>query len=333
MRLQIVTFVTIFFCLLLLDLPSLVSHLSGIKAYPFMGAKIKKKIRFSLHISCTWNGELKIQRALPNKFAQAIGPFVLFEHIHSLTRSVNESHRGLATNCSQAHRGIAILTYMLIGEVEHLDSIGHHEKLGSGGVHWTKAGKGIVYDEIIRSEVNVTNPTVSVVRLWTNLTSKHKADKPVYFHVRPAGISKRKLEDDAGWMKIILGVYGDKVAEIPCYSKEFLYHVHLEAGRQFSITTDAAIEYAVFLPANKAVVNEKVFQAGELIVFASFGEIIEIKNSGKSAIDIILFGGDPYNEPIVSEENFVMNNPHEISQAYNDYYDGKYGQIKPKQKK
>jgi redox-sensitive bicupin YhaK (pirin superfamily) len=333
MRLQIVTFVTIFFCLLLLGLASLVSHLSRIKAYPVMGAKIKKRIRFSLHIPCRWNGELKIQRALPNKFAQAIGPFVLFEHIRSFTRFVNESHRGLATNRSQAHRGIAILTYILIGEVEHLDSTGHHEKLGSGGVHWTKAGKGIVYDEIIRSEVNVANPHVSVVRLWTNLTSKHKADRPVYSHRKPTGIPKRKLDDDAGWIKIILGVYEDKVAKIPYYSKEFLYHIHLEAGRQFSTTTDAAIEYAVFLPANKAVVNGKAFKAGELILFASFGAIIEIKNSGKTAIDIILFGGDPYNEPIVSEENFVMNNPHEISQAYNDYYDGKYGQIKPKQKK
>jgi len=62
------------------------------------------------------------------------------------------------------------------------------------------------------------------------------------------------------------------------------------------------------------------------------GHRLEIKNSGKSPIDVILFGGEPYNEPIVSEENFVMNNPHEISQAYNDYYEGKYGQIKPKQK-
>ena len=297
-----------------------------------MVAKIKKKIRFSLLIPCTWNGELKIQRSLPNKFAQAIGPFVLFEHIHSFTQCINESHRRLATNQSRAHRGIAILTYVLMGEVEHLDSIGHHEKPCSGGVHWTKAGKGIVYDEIIRSEVNVTNPNVSVVRFWTNLTSKHKADKPVYFHLRPKGIPKKKLDDDAGWIKIILGVYENKVARIPYYSKEFLYHVHLKAGKQFSITTDAAIEYAAFLSANKAVVNEKAFQAGELIVFASFGEIIEIINSSKTAIDIILFGGEPYNEPIVTEGNFVMNTPHEITQAYNDYYDGKYGQIKPKQK-
>ena len=87
-------------------------------------------------------------------------------------------------------------------------------------------------------------------------------------------------------------------------------------------------EYAAFLPANKVVVNDIEFQAGEFIVFTSLGEIIEIVNNSKTAIDIILFGGEPYIEPIVAEWTFVMNTPHEITQAYNDYYDGKYGQIK-----
>ena len=47
-------------------------------------------------------------------------------------------------------------------------------------------------------------------------------------------------------------------------------------------------------------------------------------------IDIILFGGEYYSEPIVAAGPFVMNTEHEISQAYNDFYDGKYGEIKYK---
>ena len=87
------------------------------------------------------------------------------------------------------------------------------------------------------------------------------------------------------------------------------------------------MEYGAFLPTNNAVVNDMGFEAGEFIVFNSGEEIIEINNNGETAIDIILFGGEPYNEPIVMEGTFVMNTPHEITQAYNDYYDGKYGDI------
>jgi redox-sensitive bicupin YhaK (pirin superfamily) len=297
-----------------------------------MGVKMKKRIRLSLDAPCAWYGETKSQRALPNKFLQAIGPFVLFEHILSYKQSPDNSDQRLIATCSHAHRGIAILTYLINGKVEHLDSIGNHEMLTSGGVHWTNAGKGIVYSEFITADSSVANANVSIVRLWSNLSSKRKAEKPTYFSLKQREIPKKKLGDNDGWIKIILGVYEKKEARIPCHSKEFLYHVHLEAGKQFSTSTDITLEYAAFLSANSAVVNSKGLQAGELIVFASFGEMIEIKNSCKTAIDIFLFGGEPYNEPIISEENFVMNNPHEISQAYNDYYDGKYGQIKPKQK-
>ena len=35
----------------------------------------------------------------------------------------------------------------------------------------------------------------------------------------------------------------------------------------------------------------------------------------------------PYTEPIISDGTFVMKTPHEITQAYNEYYDGKYGNL------
>ena len=89
---------------------------------------------------------------MPNKFVQAIGPFVFLEHILSYKQSLNELHTGFVGKRSHPHRGIATLTYILAGEVEHLDSIGNHVKLSSGGAHWMKAGKGIVHDEAVSSE-------------------------------------------------------------------------------------------------------------------------------------------------------------------------------------
>lgn len=294
-----------------------------------MHAKIKQKIRFSLHGQSAQLGEIEVQRVLPNEFAQAIGPFVFIEHFLSCKQTLNELHRGLVDNCSSPCRGIATLTYILAGEVEHWDSMGNHVKLSSGGVHWTNAGKGIVYHEAVMPESEVNYPDVSVVRFWVNLPSQRKSGTPDYFSFPSNEIPKKELDGIAGWIKILSGEYGSAMAKVLCYSKEFLYHIHLEAEKQFSITTDHAIEYAAFLPSDKAVINDIEFQAGKLVVFTSHGELIEINNSNETAIDIILFGGRPYNEPIVSDGFFVMNTPHEITQAYNDYYDGKYGQIDP----
>jgi redox-sensitive bicupin YhaK (pirin superfamily) len=294
-----------------------------------MNTEIKKKIRFSMHRQYAQFGEIEVQRMLPNEFTQAIGPFVYIEHFLSYKQSQNGLHNGLVDKCSNPCRGIASLTYILAGEVEHLDSIGNHVKLHTGGVHWTNAGKGIVLSEVVRSEFRVINPDISVVRFWVNLPSKHKSEEPDYFSFHSNEIPKKELDGIAGWVKIISGKCVNLITKIPCYSKEFLYHIHLEAGKLFSIATDHAIECAAFLPSDNAVVNDMEIQAGKLVVFTSHGEIIEINNKSEKAIDIILFGGQPYNEPIVSDGFFVMNTPHEITQAYNDYYEGKYGQINP----
>jgi len=48
-----------------------------------MDAKIKKNFRFRVQSQCAWFGEIKAQHVLPNKFVQAIDPFVFLKHILS----------------------------------------------------------------------------------------------------------------------------------------------------------------------------------------------------------------------------------------------------------
>jgi redox-sensitive bicupin YhaK (pirin superfamily) len=135
------------------------------------------------------------------------------------------------------------------------------------------------------------------------------------------------LNHGAGWIKVLSGEIEGNIAKAPNYSGEVLCHIHLEAGRKFLMKARKGVDYAAFLLANTAIVNYRGFQAGDLVAFNSLGEIIEIINDGGMTIDVILFGGEPYSEGIVAEGSFVMNTPHEITQAYNDYYDGKYGQV------
>jgi redox-sensitive bicupin YhaK (pirin superfamily) len=276
---------------------------------------MKKKIRFS------------VQDILPNKFARTIGPFVFLQHIFSGKHSLNGSFKVLAGKNSHPYRGMIILTYIISGEVEHVDSIGNHMTLSSGGVHWTNAGNGIIQEEAIKPGFSSNDPDISILRFWVNLSSRRKSGKPAYLSFQSNEIPTLKLEDEAGWIKILLGGYRNSIAQVPCHSGEFLYHIHLEAGKQFSIETHKKIECAVFLPSNKVAIDDTEFHAGKLIAFTSHGEIIELYNGSEMATDIIQFGGEHYNERIVVEETFVMNTPHEITQAYNDFYDGKYGQI------
>ena len=91
--------------------------------------------------------------------------------------------------------------------------------------------------------------------------------------------------------------------------------------------TESDLEYAVFLPLQDTVINDEAMEKGELVVFEKSEGDIEIKNSSEVAIDVIVFGGEKYNEPIVFAGPFVMNNHEEIAQAYRDFHAGNYGKI------
>jgi redox-sensitive bicupin YhaK (pirin superfamily) len=112
---------------------------------------MKKKISFSAQGRRADIGNIPIHRILPNRYAEAVGPFVFLDHLGPFKRLPGEPEMQEETG-AHPHRGIATLTYILRGEGEHYDSRGHHGKIFSGGVQWMKAGNGIIHDETVNPD-------------------------------------------------------------------------------------------------------------------------------------------------------------------------------------
>ncbi len=292
---------------------------------------MKKKISFSTQGHRADIGEMTIYRILPNRYAEAVGPFVFLDHIPPLKHSSDKPIAEAGTG-AHPHRGIATLSYILSGEDEHFDSVGNYAKVNSGGIQWMKSGNGIIHDETFKVDSQTGEMITHGFQFWINLPSKNKAEPPQYLAVQSNEVPQQKLSDNNGWIKVIVGKYENLVSKIPNYSKQFLFHIHLEEGKQFSLATENELEYAAFLPIHDAVINDTEFNAGSFIEFDRNEGEIEINNNSKMAIDIILFGGEKYTEPIVAQGPFVMNTQSEIADAYRDFYAGKYGEINLKQK-
>jgi redox-sensitive bicupin YhaK (pirin superfamily) len=107
-----------------------------------------------------------------------------------------------------------------------------------------------------------------------------------------------------------------------------LYHIHIEAGKSFTVNFKDKIEVAAFLPTENAILNDTAFHKGDFIAYDRSAGEIEIKNNSEKVIDIMLFGGESYTESIIAEGPFIMNTQAEIAEAYRDFYAGKYGEIK-----
>ncbi|MEO6358287.1 MAG: pirin-like C-terminal cupin domain-containing protein, partial [Ferruginibacter sp.] len=89
---------------------------------------------------------------------------------------------------------------------------------------------------------------------------------------------------------------------------------------------------AAFLINQNVLLNDTEFKKGDFIEFDRNAGDIEIKNTSEKAVDLVLFGGEEYTEPVVAEGPFVMNSQAEIADAYRDFYAGKYGEIKSTKK-
>lgn len=285
----------------------------------------KKQISFSGKGSRADIGEITIYRILPNRYANAVGPFVFLDHVGPF--KFYSKKRMKEGTGAHPHRGIATLTYVLNGEGEHFDSRGHHAKVFSGGVQWMKAGNGIIHDETMNPDSHTENSLMHGFQFWINLPAKIKAENPEYLSVQANEVPQKALANNSGWFKVIVGGYEELKSKIPNYSEQFLYHIKLEANKQFVIPFLDKTEVAAFLPTQNATFNDTEFQAGEFIEFDREAGEIEIKNTSNEAIDVLLFGGEHYDEPIVAQGPFVMNTAHEIAQAYGDFHSGKYGKI------
>jgi hypothetical protein len=284
---------------------------------------MKKKTSFSTKGQRADIGGLPIYRILPNRYTDAVGPFVLLDHlIPRLNPPVTNRGTG-----AHPHRGIATLSYVLEGEDEHFDSAGNYAKIHSGGIQWMKAGNGIIHDETIHADSTTGTNRIHGFQFWINLPSKHKAEKPEYLAIGHHEVPQKTLPNEGGWIKVVAGDYEDLHSKIPNYSAQFLYHIHLEPGKSFTIFMDEKVEVAAFLPIGDALLNDARFGAGEFVEFDRNAGEIAIENSLPEAADVLLFGGEPYTEPIVAEGPFVMNSRAEIAEAYRDFYAGKYGEI------
>jgi len=90
---------------------------------------MKKQISFSAQGRRADIGEYAINRILPNRYADAVGPFVFLDHLMPAKHSPGEPMKKVNGSGAHPHRGIATLTYILNGEADHFDSRGNHAKV------------------------------------------------------------------------------------------------------------------------------------------------------------------------------------------------------------
>ncbi len=257
-------------------------------------------------------------RAIGQPALRELDPFLLLDEMHS-----DQADDYIAGFPSHPHRGFETLSYMVSGEMRHRDSQGNEGVVGSGGVQWMHAARGIVHSEIPAQ----SDGLLWGYQLWLNLPAAHKMDKPDYRDIPAQAVPSVRL-NDGGFIRVIAGsgiadssgpVVRDDI-ELVFLDVSLAPHARLKqtlptGHAAFAYVADGQVEFGCGSFNSPATLGER-----ELAVFDDGNFVTAITD--ESPARFLLIAGKPIVEPIVRQGPFVMNTKAEIATAIRDYQRG-----------
>ncbi|MFI5152152.1 MAG: pirin family protein [Chitinophagales bacterium] len=265
-------------------------------------------------------GAFKIKNVLPTRQLKQIDPFLL---IHHLQPTVIKPGADLRIP-PHPHAGFEVVTYLLDGEFFHRDSKGNDQVARGGDINWMSSGSGITHSEgPTEAFANKGEGIVQLLQVWINLPSEEKKSAASFRHY--AADSFPVIEDEKGWMKILLGVFDGKISPISTHTPMFFYHIKTKKGHRGILPIVPEYSAGAYIMHGQIKTLDKDAKAGDLIHFNTDGDQIAFTATEDS--EWIVFGGLPIKEKVVSYGPFVMNSFEEIQKAISDYETGKMGQL------
>ncbi len=240
-------------------------------------------------------------------------PFLMLDEIRSDTK--DDFVAGFPPH---PHRGFETVTYMREGGFSHEDSMGNSGTITRGGAQWMTAGSGVIHSEM---------PTVDADRIhgfqfWLNLPAQEKMRPPEYRDIQVDEIPV--LSHGDAEIRLIAGsvtIDGEALrgAVNGKATRPLIADVTLSSGGTFSIAYPSSLVTQFYVYEGVVSVAGTEVRASKL-AYLDEGDLVVLKAGEDSGL--LLFGGQPINEPVAHYGPFVMTTQEEIEQAMQDYRDG-----------
>lgn len=267
-------------------------------------------------------GDLITRRPLPGPAIEQVDPFLFLNHHGPQTYPPN--NHGLPFG-PHPHRGFETVTFILEGELAHLDSGGHESIIRAGGVQWMTAGSGLVHAELSPASFKQAGGPLEILQLWVNLPGRLKMTTPAYVGLQREDIPVLQLDGGKARVQVISGELEGVRGPVESLIGIRMLTVELDAGAQLSLPAPAGHNVFLYVVKGDASAGEVALKGHHLVGLNDDGDQLQLRSQGGATL---LYGhAAPLEEPVVSYGPFVMNTREEIQQALADYQAGKFGKV------
>lgn len=262
-------------------------------------------------------GGFSVRRLLPSAARRMVGPFVFFDHMGPAEFGPGQ---GIDVR-PHPHIGLATVTYLFEGAIEHRDSLGSLQRITAGDVNWMTAGRGIVHSERTPADLRASGGRMQGLQTWVALPRDQEHCDPAFVHHPAATLPV--IEMPGVSMRLIAGSAFGQTSPVECASSMFYIAVEMEAGASF-VLPDAHAERGVYPLLGDVSINEGVLPAGQMAVL---NQSEPVTLQALSPARLMLLGGEPLDGERFLWWNFVASDRADIEEAKERWRNGGFDAV------
>jgi redox-sensitive bicupin YhaK (pirin superfamily) len=255
---------------------------------------------------------MTVRRTLPQRAVSLVGPWCFLDHYGP--DEVGAS--GGMQVPRHPHTGLATVSWLFTGEVDHLDSAGHSARVRPGELNLMLAGRGITHSEFSTPETTVLHG----VQLWFALPEGTRRSLPGFAHHVPSPVRVGDAE-----LRVFIGSLGGSTSPVETRTGPMLgAEVLLPAGGSLVLDAssglDPVFEHALLVDLGEVMLDAEGGPADPVVVpkdhlaHLPTGRARLSVTAGDEDARLVLLGGVPFGEQIVMWWNFVGRSHEEIAE-------------------
>lgn len=242
-----------------------------------------------------------VLRTLPHRNLPTIGAWCFLDRFGPAeTKMRVEPH---------PHIGLQTVTWPLVGEIRHRDTIGSDVDLRRGQLNLMTAGHGIAHSEY---SVGEDATPLDALQFWVALPSD--ATAPGFEqHTELPEVSVPASSGDDATATVVLGRFAGVDSPATVFTPIVGAELRIAAGVVVSLPLTAAWENAIVLVEGDAQVEEHQMTQNEMLYLGDSRDSVQV-SSTEGAL-MFLLGGEPFAEDLVMWWNFAGRTHDEIVEA------------------
>ncbi|MDO8770514.1 MAG: pirin family protein [Burkholderiaceae bacterium] len=248
-------------------------------------------------------GGFVVRRLLPAAQRQAVGPFVFFDHFGPVTVTPADNHDVRP----HPHIGLATVTYLFDGVIQHRDNLGYTQRIEPGAINWMTAGSGIVHSERKPEAERHSTYVNHGLQLWLALPEAAQELPATFTHTPAAAIPE--VRDGDAQVRVLVGHALGAQSPVVTMSPTLYLDVLLPADGQWTLPM-LAEEQAVYVVRGAVQLDGQPLAAHTMAVLSD----TSVLTAGPDGARLVVIGGQPLGRRLIWW-NFVSTSKARIEQA------------------